>query len=43
MRNATADVRREPGSIPRLTTFGVDNAGELYAGTGSGRIYKLAP
>jgi hypothetical protein len=41
--DGSADVRREPGSIGRLTTFGVDNAGELYAGTGRGRIYKLAP
>ena len=36
------DPRREPGSISRLTTFGVDNAGELYAGTSSGRVYKLS-
>src|SRR5918911_4684497 len=40
VNGANAETRREPGSIPRLTTFGVDNAGELYAGTGSGRIYK---
>jgi glucose/arabinose dehydrogenase len=39
----SAEVRREPGSIGQLTTFGVDNVGELYAGTGRGRIYKLAP
>jgi glucose/arabinose dehydrogenase len=38
-----AETRREPGSIPRLTTFGVDDAGELYAGTGTGRIVKLRP
>jgi hypothetical protein len=38
-----ADARREPGSIRRLTTFGVDNAGELYAGTSGGRVYKLSP
>jgi glucose/arabinose dehydrogenase len=38
-----ADTRKESGTIRQLTTFGVDNAGELYAGTGSGRILKLAP
>jgi glucose/arabinose dehydrogenase len=38
-----AETRKELGSIPRLATFGVDNAGELYAGTSSGRVYKLAP
>jgi glucose/arabinose dehydrogenase len=37
------ETRKEPGTIRQLTTFGVDNAGELYAGTGSGRILKLAP
>jgi glucose/arabinose dehydrogenase len=36
------EVRREPGRIGSLTTFGTDAAGELYAGTGNGRIYKLA-
>lgn len=35
------DVRREPGHIGSLSTFGVDNSGELYAGTTSGRIYKF--
>jgi glucose/arabinose dehydrogenase len=43
MNGGTAEARREPGSIGQLTTFGVDTAGELYAGTGSGRIYKLVP
>jgi glucose/arabinose dehydrogenase len=37
-----ADVRREPGRIADLTTFGEDVAGELYAGTGGGRIFKLS-
>jgi glucose/arabinose dehydrogenase len=37
-----ADVRREPGRIGQLTTFGEDAAGELYAGTGDGRIYRLS-
>jgi glucose/arabinose dehydrogenase len=36
------DVRREPGRIGNLTTFGLDAAGELYAGTGDGGIYKIA-
>jgi glucose/arabinose dehydrogenase len=40
---SASEQRKEPGPISRLTTFGVDNAGELYAGTGSGRVYKLSP
>jgi glucose/arabinose dehydrogenase len=36
------DVRQEPFRVGSLTTFGVDAAGELYLGTGAGRIYKLA-
>jgi glucose/arabinose dehydrogenase len=36
------EVRREPRRIGDLTTFGEDAAGELYAGTGGGRIYKLS-
>jgi glucose/arabinose dehydrogenase len=43
MNGGAAEARREPGSIGRLTTFGVDPAGELYAGTGTGRISKLGP
>jgi glucose/arabinose dehydrogenase len=43
MAGGRAEVRKEPGSIGQLTTFGVDNSGELYAGTGGGRLYKLAP
>jgi len=38
---AAADVRREPFTIPQLTSFGEDAAGELYLASGSGRIYKL--
>ena len=38
---ATA-VRREPVTIDSLTTFGLDASRELYAGTGDGRILKLA-
>jgi glucose/arabinose dehydrogenase len=36
------EVRRESGRIGNLTTFGVDAAGELYAGTGDGGIYKIS-
>jgi glucose/arabinose dehydrogenase len=36
-----ADVRREPFNVSQLTSFGEDAAGELYMGTGTGRIYKL--
>jgi glucose/arabinose dehydrogenase len=39
---SATDVRREPSTIRDLTTFGEDAAGELYAGTGGGRIYKLS-
>jgi glucose/arabinose dehydrogenase len=35
------DVRKEPFKVGTLTTFGEDTAGELYFGTGNGRIYKL--
>ncbi len=42
MANGTATARREPGTISNLSTFGLDSARELYAGTGDGRIYKLA-
>jgi glucose/arabinose dehydrogenase len=37
------DNRREPGRIGGLTTFGLDAAGELYAGTEGGRIFRLSP
>jgi glucose/arabinose dehydrogenase len=37
------DARQEPFHVGSLTTFGVDTAGELYLGTDSGRIFKLAP
>jgi glucose/arabinose dehydrogenase len=42
VQNGSAtDAQREPFKVDELTTFGVDAAGELYLGTGSGRIYKL--
>jgi glucose/arabinose dehydrogenase len=36
------DLRRESVTIDQLQTFGQDVRGELYAGTGDGRILKLA-
>jgi glucose/arabinose dehydrogenase len=39
---AASDVRRESFRVQGLTTFGTDAAGELYLGTQSGRIFKLA-
>jgi glucose/arabinose dehydrogenase len=36
------DARQEPFHVGSLTTFGQDNAGELYLGTGSGEIFRLA-
>jgi glucose/arabinose dehydrogenase len=38
---AATGVRRESGTIGNLATFGLDAAGELYAGTGDGRVFKL--
>jgi glucose/arabinose dehydrogenase len=35
------EIRRESFQVPSLTTFGEDVAGELYFGTGNGRIFKL--
>ena len=39
---SAADVRREPTTLRGLTTFGEDAAGELYAGTEAGRLYRLS-
>jgi glucose/arabinose dehydrogenase len=36
-----AGVRREPFRIPGLTSFGESSAGELYATTESGTIYRI--
>jgi glucose/arabinose dehydrogenase len=42
MANGQAtDVRREPFRVDSLTSFGEDAAGELYLGTGDGRIFRL--
>lgn len=36
------DVRREPATIPSVSTFGEDARGELYAAAPrQGRIYRL--
>jgi len=39
---ATA-LRREPFKVANLTSFGQDNAGELYAVSHGGTIYRLTP
>jgi len=35
-------VRKEPFRVPGLSSFGVDTAGELYAASLNGRIYRLS-
>ena len=35
-------VRPEPFKVPNLTSFGEDGAGELYAVSGAGTLYRLA-
>jgi glucose/arabinose dehydrogenase len=37
------ELRREAFEIPSLTSFGQDTAGELYAVSQGGRIYRLTP
>ena len=37
------EVRREAFRIPELSSFGEDAAGELYATSLGGRVYKLVP
>jgi glucose/arabinose dehydrogenase len=39
---AANDVRRESFEIPNLSSFGEDAAGELYATSLNGRIYRLS-
>ena len=39
---SAVDVRREPISVPSLTSFGQDGAGELYAVSQNGRVFRLA-
>jgi hypothetical protein len=36
-----ADERNEPFTIENLTSFGEDPAGELYAVSGNGTLYRL--
>jgi glucose/arabinose dehydrogenase len=36
------DNRREPISVPQLSSFGEDRAGELYAVSQTGRVFRLA-
>jgi hypothetical protein len=35
------DVRRESFRLPGLTSFGEDAAGELYATTSDGTVFRL--
>jgi len=39
---AARGQRTEPFTVPNLTSFGEDGAGELYALSGSGVLYRLA-
>ena len=36
-------IRREPIKVPELSSFGEDAAGELYATSLGGRVFKLLP
>ena len=38
---STLVVRSLPATAPQLTTFGEDGAGELYAGTLAGQVYRF--
>ena len=35
-------IRQEPFTVGSLTSFGQDGAGELYAVSGAGTVYRLA-
>jgi hypothetical protein len=41
LRGGTAQVRKEPFTIQNLTSFGEDGAGELYAVSSGGTLYRL--
>ena len=38
---AAQDIRTEPFRIEALTSFGEDTAGELYATSSDGNVYRL--
>jgi glucose/arabinose dehydrogenase len=38
---AATDVREEPVSVPQVTSFGEDGAGELYVTTQDGRVLRV--
>ena len=42
VNGAARQIRPEPFTVKSLTSFGEDGAGELYAVSGEGQIYKLA-
>jgi glucose/arabinose dehydrogenase len=42
VRGKLRGVRREPFRVPSLSSFGEDIAGELYATSLNGRVYKLS-
>ncbi len=41
VNGAARQIRVEPFSVKSLTSFGEDNAGELYAVSGDGTVYRL--
>lgn len=43
VRGKATGLRREPFKIARLTSFGEDVAGEIYAASHGGTIYRLTP
>jgi glucose/arabinose dehydrogenase len=42
VKGRASGLRREPFTIPALTSFGEDNRGGLYAVSGRGLIYRIA-
>ena len=41
MRGHASDVRMQPTTVPSLASFGEDAAGELYAISLEGPLYRL--
>ena len=41
MNGVARQIRKEPFAIKTLTSFGEDGAGELYAVSGDGSLYRL--